>query len=56
MQPNSQKYRWDALNAGELIDEFVEGKIFENYSSDSMLKAAVERELEIVGEALSRAV
>ncbi len=34
------------------ISEFTQGKRFEDYQSEAMLRAAVERQFEIIGEAL----
>lgn len=47
-------YLWDAITAAELVNEFVDGKDFENYSNDALLRSAVERQLEIAGEALNQ--
>jgi len=54
MRPESRKYLWDALQAGQRVARFVEGKNFEDYESDELLRSAVERQFEIVGEALSQ--
>jgi uncharacterized protein with HEPN domain len=45
----------DAVRAGETIREFLTGRTLEEYASDRMLASAVERQFEILGEALSRA-
>ncbi|MEI7836114.1 MAG: HepT-like ribonuclease domain-containing protein [Planctomycetota bacterium] len=42
---------WDMLEAARKIQQFVAGKTLEAYSCDDMLQAAVERKLEIIGEA-----
>lgn len=34
--------------------EFTAGKVFADYARDAMRRAAVERELEIIGEALAQ--
>jgi len=47
---------WDAIEAGERIVEFLGSRTLEGYRRDSLLKSAVERKLEVVGEALNRAV
>lgn len=42
---------WDMLDAAEAINIFVSGKTFYHYQNDRMLRGAVERHLEIIGEA-----
>jgi uncharacterized protein with HEPN domain len=54
MQADSKKYLWDAQGACDLISTFVAGKSMKSYVSDPMLRAAVERQLEIAGEALGQ--
>lgn len=54
MQPESGAYLWDAHRAAELIATFVDGKAWTDYTDDAMLRSAVERQFEIVGEALNR--
>ncbi|MDM7940169.1 MAG: DUF86 domain-containing protein, partial [Methanothrix sp.] len=44
-------YLWDMLDAARSILSFVESKSFEHYLQDRMLQLAVERALEIIGEA-----
>jgi uncharacterized protein with HEPN domain len=50
----SRKYLWDASNAAERILRFIGKRVFDDYLEDEMLRAAVERQFEIIGEALSR--
>ena len=45
---------FDALQAAKRIRSFVKGKSFEGYRSDVLLISAVERQFEIIGEALKR--
>ncbi len=45
----------DVIAACEAIQEFVSGKIFADYEKDHLLRSAVERQFEIVGEALNHA-
>ncbi len=47
------KYSYDALQAMGKITRFVEGKTFEKYNKDDFLCSAVERQFEILGEALN---
>lgn len=48
-----RKYLFDAAEACDAITEFVAGKTFEDYKRDRMMSSAVERQFEIVGEALA---
>lgn len=54
MQPEAGKYLYDIKQAAELIVTFTAGKTFADYEQEAMLKAAVEREFEIIGEALGQ--
>ncbi len=47
-------YLWDMLDAARAIQNFVLPHSFEEYKSDRMLRGAVERHIEIIGEAASR--
>jgi uncharacterized protein with HEPN domain len=53
MQHEAKKYLWDAIQASTLIATFVTKKTFADYCADPMLKSAVERQFEIIGEALN---
>ena len=44
-------YLWDMLKAAEAISRFVAGVDRETYFASEVLQAAVERKLEIIGEA-----
>jgi len=48
-------YLWDIDRAVGEIEEFLRGKQFSDYQRDAMLRAAVERKFEIIGEALAQA-
>lgn len=54
MQRESTTLLWDAREAVDRIVRFVSGKSLTDYLADELLRAAVERQLEIVGEALGR--
>jgi len=45
----------DALRACRAILDFVQGRTFEEYERSLLLRSAVERQFEIVGEALRQA-
>ncbi len=45
---------WDALNALDAVQRFTSGKTFEDYLAEELLQSGVERQLAIVGEALSQ--
>ena len=53
-EPSPDSYLWDMLNAAMLVQTFVTGRTFDDYLTDPMLRAAVEREVEIIGEAAGR--
>jgi uncharacterized protein with HEPN domain len=46
----------DILNACDLLGDFTRGKTFDDYAADALLRSGVERQLEIIGEALRVAV
>src|SRR5882757_4617406 len=54
MRPDPRKYLWDALRAAERLGRFVDGKSFADYQADELLKSAVERHFEVIGEALNQ--
>ena len=54
MPLETRKYLYDIQQAIELIEGFCSGKKFPDYQQNAMLRSAVERQLEIVGEAVSR--
>ena len=45
---------WDMLDAARAVREFVTGRTLEEYLRDRMLRGAVERHVEIIGEAAGR--
>ncbi|MDO8916228.1 MAG: DUF86 domain-containing protein [Coriobacteriia bacterium] len=46
----------DVLKAGLLIERFLKDLSFAEYQTDSLIRSAVERQFEVVGEALKRAL
>jgi uncharacterized protein with HEPN domain len=54
MQRDARCYLWDALRAADSVQAFVRGKTYEAFVHDDLLRSAVERQLEIIGEALSQ--
>ncbi|CAN5499082.1 DUF86 domain-containing protein [soil metagenome] len=55
MTNEARKRLLDAISACEAISEFVAGKDFSAYENDRLLRSAVERQFEIIGEALNKA-
>ncbi len=51
-RPEVLKYLFDISEACRLLRLFTVGKTFQDYESDPMLRSAVERQFEIIGEAL----
>ena len=54
MRLESRKYLHDMQRAAEVLREFTAGRSFDQYRNDAMLRAAVERQFEIIGEAMAR--
>lgn len=54
MQLDPRKYLWDARRAADAIVQFTTGKSWEDFTRDLQLRSAVERQFEIIGEALSQ--
>jgi uncharacterized protein with HEPN domain len=54
MQHEAEKYLFDILSAARDILEFVGNMSFDEYHANKLVKAAVERKFEIIGEALNR--
>jgi len=54
MEVEIQKWLFDAHQASKAIQIFLKEKEFEDYTQDLMLSSAVERQFEILGEALKR--
>ena len=54
MDPKVRALLYDIQQAGTLLDQFTSGKALEDYLSDPLLRSGVERQLEIIGEALNQ--
>jgi uncharacterized protein with HEPN domain len=54
MPPETAKLLWDMLTSAQRIESFTTGKSLEDYRRDELLRSAVERQFEIIGEAMSR--
>jgi uncharacterized protein with HEPN domain len=52
MRPEAKKFLYDIQQATERVTEFCSGKDFATYANDPMLRSAVERQFEVIGEAL----
>lgn len=54
MRREAGAHLWDAAEAAQLVHEFAHGKAVAEFNSDLLIRSAVERQLEILGEALNR--
>ena len=51
---DDRAYLWDMLMASRAVVAFVQGRTLEDYLGDLLLRSAVERQVEIIGEAARR--
>ena len=56
MRLEAKKYLYDVAEAARLVAGFTAGKTFADYEGNAMLRSAVERQFEIIGEALAQLV
>lgn len=54
MQREPLAFLWDAQRAAEAIADFTRDKTYDVFAQDLLLRSAVERQFEIVGEALGQ--
>ncbi len=54
MRREIAKLLWDVGEAGNRVIAFTYGKTLEEYTKNDLLRSAVERQLEIIGEALAQ--
>ena len=54
MRLETRKYLCDMQRATALLREFTSNKTFADYERDAMLRAAVEREFEVIGKAMTQ--
>lgn len=54
MPHDPRKYVYDIWQAAHHILDFAAGKSFEDYQADLLLRSGVERQFEIIGEALNQ--
>lgn len=54
MHADARKFLWDAHQAAERIARFAEGITFSEYETDEYLQSAIERQFEIIGEAINQ--
>jgi uncharacterized protein with HEPN domain len=54
MDNRSKKLLFDVLDSGRSVREWCERRTFDEYRQDRQFRRAVEREFEIIGEALAR--
>ena len=52
MPHDAQKYLYDILSSCEFLREFTAGRTGDDYARERGFRSAVERELQIIGEAV----
>jgi len=54
MNDKTRKLLFDVLDSGRAIRQWCNGRSYDDYLSDRQFRRAVEREFEVIGEALNR--
>jgi uncharacterized protein with HEPN domain len=54
MLPRDRSYLIDLVQAGKLIQDFIQGIDKERFDNSSLIQSAVIRQIEIIGEATKR--
>lgn len=56
MRPDERDaaYLWDMLDAAQTVEQLISGLSFADYDNDRRTQLAIERALEIIGEAAGR--
>jgi uncharacterized protein with HEPN domain len=54
MQRDARKYLFDIQTACRLISEFSEGQTIDSFRNNPLLRSAIERQFQIIGEALQQ--
>ncbi len=54
MRRDPKAYLFDIQRASDLLDQFTRGKEFHDYECSPLLRSAIERQFEIIGEALNQ--
>ena len=54
MEPDPRAFLWDVQQALIAIQDFTQGMNSTSYADSALVRSAVERQFEIIGEALNR--
>jgi len=54
MRPDPRVWLFDVVQAAQRAQRFIHGRTYADYQADELLRAGVERQFEIMGEALNR--
>ena len=56
MNKQARKRLFDTIQACRAIEQFTSNTLFNGYLANAMMRSAVERQIEIVGESLNLAL